>query len=368
MLKKSISRLSDMFRNWRIVYKDKERKALHRILKEFLIASFKSKSIATYYFTSFLYKKHITNYMDYISHKEWQFMQRAICDSMTYVILGDKLYFHEYFDKFKIPMPRLLAYNIREKFFVSDDNGWISYEITSSESLSNLLKTLLGKSFNYVIFVKPTVSSGGIGIFRFTGQEIISPNPQMNVFFKNSLSGTYIYQEEVNQHKDLSILNPNSLNTVRIDTFKALGKKPEVLSAYLRIGRARGYVDNLASGGLRVGINMETGTLKMYGTNEIHHGALFITHHPETGIEFNGFQIPFFNKMKLMSIEAANCLPQSLIGWDIAISNNGPVLIEGNTVYYAMSGADIAYGGYRNNPVYRKVTEYVKNELNSSRR
>jgi len=44
-----------------------------------------------------------------------------------------------------------------------------------------------------------------------------------------------------------------------------------------------------------------------------------------------------------------------MIGWDIAISNHGPVLIEGNARYYDMQLSDIAYGGYRNNPVFQKA-------------
>jgi len=337
---------------------------MHQILKEFLTASFKSRSLATYYFTSFLYKNHITNYLDYISHKEWQYMQRAICDSMTYVILGDKLYFHKYFEKLKIPMPRLLAYSIREKIVVTDDNGWTSHEITTTDSLSNILTVLLAKSSNQAIFIKPTVSSGGKGIMRFSDQKTDVQNHQINTFFKDFILGAYLFQDEVTQHRELAVLNPHSLNTIRIDTFKALGQKPEVLSAYLRIGRGCGYVDNITSGGCRVGIGMETGRLKTYGTSKIYHGALYITQHPDTGVKFKGFPIPFFEEVKMLAITAANYLPQSLVGWDIAVSNNGPVLIEGNTVYYSMDGNDIAYGGYRNNPVYRKVTDYVKNVLN----
>jgi len=363
MSKAGSSRLSGMMRNLKIVYGDKDRKALGRIAKEFIIASYRTKSLATYYFTSFLYKNFITNYLDFISHKEWQYMQRAICDRVTYVILGDKLYFHEYYDKFKIPMPKLLAYSIREKIFVNDVNDWISHDISTPETLNSVLSALISKAANKAIFVKPTVSSGGQGIVRFSDQHGLISTDQTNRFLKNFLSGAFIYQEEVKQHSNLALLNPNSANTIRIDTFKAKGKIPEVISAYLRIGRGHGFVDNLTSGGLRVGINMENGCLKTHGTNYIYLGASFLTHHPDTGIQFEDYPIPFFEEVKSLAIKAASCLPQSLVGWDVAITEHGPVLIEGNTVYYNMSGADIAYGGYRNNPVYRKVTDYVKNVL-----
>jgi hypothetical protein len=362
------ARLFNMFKNLKIVYLDTERKTLLRILKEFLYASFNSRSIATYYFTDFLYKKAITNYKDYISHKEWQYMQRVICDPMTYKILGDKLYFHEYYDNFKIPVPKLLAFSIRERLFVYKEDTWDSYEVTSVDILKNLLALLLDESKKKSIFIKPTVSSGGHGIHRFSKESKSEQEPHFSSFFKHFLSGAYIYQEEVTQHSALAKINSSSLNTIRIDTFKAFGQEPEVLSAYLRIGRQKGCVDNLTGGGMRVGIDMKKGTLKKLGTTTMLHGSHFISHHPDSAIEFDGLSVPFFKDVQLLAIKAASYLPQSLVGWDIAISESGPVLIEGNTVYYAMSGADIAYGGYRRNPVYKKVADYVTNTLEQNPR
>jgi len=363
-----ISRLSTMVNNLQVVLLDKERKPIPQVAAEFLKASLKSRSLATYYFTDYLYKKSITNYQDYVPHKEWQYMQRAICDPMTHVILGDKLFFHEFFTKFGFPMPKLLAFSIRERLFVNDRDRWGSYEVTTPETLAEIVGALLGRSAHGVIFVKPTGSSGGHGILRFKDDPDIDRVAQTAPFFKDFLSGVYIYQEQVVQHSQLAPINPSSLNTVRIDTFKAFGREPEVLSAYLRIGRQKGCVDNLTGGGIRVGIHKDLGTLKKTGTTNMLYGPHWISHHPDSGIAFEGFPVPFFSEVKSLAIRAASCLPQSLVGWDIGISESGPVLIEGNTVYYAMSGADIAYGGYRNNPVYNKVTNYVKNTLNNPRK
>lgn len=344
----------------RIVYSDQERKSLQRILKEFLIASLKSQSIATYYFTSLLYKKNITNYLDYGSHKEWKYIHRAMCDSMTIVILGDKLYFHKHFENFKIPLPPLLAYSIREKIVVKAINGWTSQEIITPESLSNLINVLLAKSSNNSIFIKPFSGYGGKGIKKVDSQKYKLSREQVDSFFKDFLSGAYIFQDEVTQHSELAKLNPSALNTIRIDTFKAAGQNPEVISAFIRIGKEGGYVDNISQGGFYVGINMETGGLKTHGICEMADGGMFFTHH--NGIRLEGFPIPYFEEVKALAIAAANCLPQSLIGWDIAVSKHGPVLIEGNTDY-VMQCNDMAYGGYKANPVYRKVTDYVKNNL-----
>jgi len=62
-------------------------------------------------------------------------------------------------------------------------------------------------------------------------------------------------------------------------------------------------------------------------------------------------------------LDAAGYIPSlRLVGWDVGIGENGPVLIEGNS-YYNIVGNDFTSDGYRRNAVFRKVIrEY--DELN----
>jgi hypothetical protein len=48
-----------------------------------------------------------------------------------------------------------------------------------------------------------------------------------------------------------------------------------------------------------------------------------------------------------------------LVGWDVAIGESGPVLIEGNSDY-DISGNDLADEGYRANNIFRKVLHEMK--------
>jgi hypothetical protein len=47
-----------------------------------------------------------------------------------------------------------------------------------------------------------------------------------------------------------------------------------------------------------------------------------------------------------------------LIGWDVAIGESGPVLIEGNS-NYEISGSDFLNGGYLANTTFRKVLHEI---------
>ena len=53
--------------------------------------------------------------------------------------------------------------------------------------------------------------------------------------------------------------------------------------------------------------------------------------HPISGKILLGFQIPFWYESLELAKKAALLYPQNRsVGWDIAIKNNGPILIEGN--------------------------------------
>ena len=52
---------------------------------------------------------------------------------------------------------------------------------------------------------------------------------------------------------------------------------------------------------------------------------------PGTDKTFVGFKLPHWPQIKEVALKAARVLPWArAIGWDIAIADRGPVLIEGN--------------------------------------
>jgi hypothetical protein len=53
--------------------------------------------------------------------------------------------------------------------------------------------------------------------------------------------------------------------------------------------------------------------------------------HPVTGQDFYGFQLPLWDEIKETAAAAARAFPLvRTIGWDIAATNRGPVILEGN--------------------------------------
>ena len=56
-----------------------------------------------------------------------------------------------------------------------------------------------------------------------------------------------------------------------------------------------------------------------------------ITRHPDSGIVFDGYKIPYYEESIALAKQAMNVFYGfKTIGWDIAITDNGPIFIEGN--------------------------------------
>ena len=137
-----------------------------------------------------------------------------------------------------------------------------------------------------------------------------------------------LIEEFVVQHSALMQLSSSGLNTIRIFSQVHNGKF-YVLGARLRI-TVNSAVDNMAAGNLAAPVNINDGIVDGPGVySDITKEDVDI--HPVTGISIKGFKIPFWEESLNMVKEAAlYSSDNKSIGWDVAIGQEGPELIEGN--------------------------------------
>ncbi len=182
----------------------------------------------------------------------------------------------------------------------------------------------------------------------------------MELYFEVIEEG-FLFQETVKQHSELNRLNPSCLNTIRFDTFIDIHNNIEIISGYIRMSINNSHVDNASSGGYAVGIDIESGVLKKEGyPKKLTDGVKLLTSHPITNVVFEDFSIPYFNEAKELVIRSSSFMPGlRLVGWDVAIGESGPVLIEGNS-NYGMGGNELTMGGYRSSAVFRKILSEIK--------
>ena len=206
-----------------------------------------------------------------------------------------------------------------------------------------------------VLFLKPISLYGGTGCYRISKHNLEQDLSKNKDFI---LKNCCIHEEVVVQHEDVNKIHPNCVNTIRVETFIDKENQIHILSAFMRFGVGSGFVDNAHAGGFYVGIDLEEGRLKEKGHQYMEYGGAEYTQHPDSGFEFKGYKIPYFEEVKKLVVDAVKCLPDRYIGWDIAISEDGPVIIEANE-YPSIFMADIAYGGYLKHPLYRGILDEV---------
>jgi len=342
------------------ILKDPDRKPLLRMIYETFYLFLIYKEVPVHYFSRYLFKKDVSNIRDYLPNK---FLGEKLIhlfnDNRVKEVLDNKLYFDLFYRQFNVNLPKIVMYNHR-KIFIAGDK---TLEVKNSHDFKFLLGTVfkLNPQWESIMVKKTYASSSGKNIYKLFLYQLESNPEIVNEIYSEVIKSEFLFQETIRQHSDLEKLNPACLNSIRIDTFTDIDGEVGIMSAYLRMSMNNNHVDNISSGGCLVGIVLQTGRLKKFGYSTLQRlGVKILTEHPVTKTVFENFSIPFFPQVQSLVLNAASLMPGlRLVGWDVAISESGPVLIEGNSDY-AMSGNDFSYGGYLSNPTFRKVL----NEIN----
>ena len=133
-------------------------------------------------------------------------------------------------------------------------------------------------------------------------------------------------EELVVQHPAWEALCPGCVNTMRVITGAAKGQSWLIFAA-TRVGSGTSVADNFHMGGSAVLIDMETGKLTGNGIDK----KLNEHECSATGVRYDGYQVPFWEEIKKLCLDAALVNDQiHFVGWDVAVTPNGPLLIEGN--------------------------------------
>lgn len=176
------------------------------------------------------------------------------------------------------------------------------------------------------LILKPsTYSGGGAKVVFFDNNE--ENTKRIGDIFDSYTSG-FVAQRLVRQHPDLAKINKDSLNTVRVLSFRFKGEV-HILSAQLRMGSAGSRVDNISAGGISCAIRPD-GRLAEKAVNR---KSEWTDRHP-SGIKFQDIRVPSYDRI-IETAKRLHCqLPYfDIIGWDFAVDDVGdPVLIEFNVM------------------------------------
>lgn len=248
-------------------------------------------------------------------------------------LLNDKWIFSQMCQAYGIKTPHVYG-TVR-------DGKLISSELKSLEDLTK-------SDFN--LMVKPLDGFCGWGIFHLRCEDgkLIVKGEEISIEkLKEMVSnGRYLIQDYItNQHEGMSKLYPNAVNTLRI----TVAREKEGLRVMGRMGMLGAHgtdCSNWHFGGVSVNLK-EDGTLDKYGYCKIDKK---ITTHPDTGVTFEGYKIPYFDEAVALAKRATECFYGFCsIGWDVVITTDGPILLEGNDDWGVVAHQMVEDRGWRAN-------------------
>lgn len=154
---------------------------------------------------------------------------------------------------------------------------------------------------------------------------------------ENDLHEGMLLQEILKPHREIRAVFGDTLGTFRVIVLLK-GTSPKLHMAFWKIVKKGNMVDNFSYGltGNMLGwINRESGVLErviggFWPNNKE------VINNPETGLRMQGFAIPGWKAVKEICLGAAVHFPGiRLQSWDVALCDDGPILMELNT------GADL---------------------------
>jgi hypothetical protein len=285
----------------------------------------------------------------FITYKEFLHLHDRLNPIYHRPLLEDKYIFDRFMKGFGFPVAKTLGYLMGDEVYWIDEN--------KRESVENIVNR------NLDCYVKLFMQWGGKDIFKLSirqGKILVNNEPSdLSAIRSFTKCGIYVIQNRIQQHPMLDQLNSACVNTIRMITIDN-GHAPQNFYNFIRIGVNGRVIDNLASGGLGCGIHAD-GTL--YDTaSDTFFNHFRITHHPDTNVAFKTFRIPHYHQALELVVKMHHSLHCFfMVAWDVAITEEGPVILEANPLAGYLFEQSI-YGPFREE-ILQHAKHYERNKL-----
>lgn len=263
--------------------------------------------------------------------------QRIINPQEFEALTEDKVVFDRVARAGGIPVPEILAVVRRT------GAGWSTQgPRESEEEWCRFLAELAQDEF----VIKPVdgVYARGFRVFRKQGERFLDLATGVTVGAKDIIEGIrkdrrfagHLIQERLVNHPAIRELNGTDFPArFRMTTLVDDRGTPHLISTSLIhvVGKnVTSTFDNGRTGNLISWVDLDTGVTESgYIYRSDGPGIEERTHHPDTGRSLGGFRVPLWPEIRDVVVRAARCfLPIRTIGWDVALTPRGPVILEGN--------------------------------------
>lgn len=255
-------------------------------------------------------------YKDYVAYRFWEVDEET---QKTYFTKGDANALRK---KYNTNKEKVACFRNKNEFneVFRECLGRV-WSYNQDVSLEDFKATF--KNEKKVIYKPLSASCGsGVQVFDLSEDSIETSYEQIKELPAGIVEGYLV------QHPEMSKFSKRAVNTLRVVSVFA-EDKVNILYAAFRMAGGDAVVDNFHHGGVLALIDLESGKVM---TDAIDLSGNIYQTHPATGEKIKGFQVPYWDEVKALIDKAGRIVDGvGYVGWDVAVTENGPVLIEGNT-------------------------------------
>ena len=272
---------------------------------------------------SFLGKNESRYYVDLLNPKKY------------YILSRNKYLAHKVLEDVGVRMPVLFCYYQPEGEYVASE--------VCARDVREACTILRNKNVHSCV-IKGAESSHGEGVWvvkaieykeddalltRFDGEQLL-----LSEILKDN---TLLFESIVSQTKQIASFNETSVNTVRFMTTLYPNNEVKIIATFIKVGRSGRCVDN-AGGGGNIDAAVDTESGRLYNVKQFDGWRRYkrIENHPDSGTRMDGTIIENWEEIKSEVIRFQQAFPFcKAAGWDIAITDEGPVVVEVNDFWDA---------------------------------
>lgn len=271
--------------------------------------------------------------INFLGKHEQRHYLRLLNPEKYYILMRNKYLTHKMLENTGVRQAPLYAYYQPE--------GSVSPNDEIANDVASLVRILRNKGVTECV-MKATENSHGEGVrliqdIQYAGNDatFLDHNGQRASLSAMLGRQPLFFEGVVRQTEQFASFNPSSVNTVRFMTALYPDNHAEVFATFIKIGRAGSIVDNAGDGGnVDVAVNPDTGVLQYAIRYDGWHNIHDIDRHPDSNAPLNGVTIKHWDAIKAEVCRFQQALPYCRVaGWDIAITDEGPLVIEVNDLW-----------------------------------
>lgn len=298
----------------------------------------------------------------YVSnHWHWHRHLPVVNDARFVPIFRNKLIFDRFFRSYGFPLPDCVG-------LLHPDTGTnlAGERLTDVRTLADAVREHVHGSV-----LKPVDGWQGAGVvvldgvdlsdqsvtYRLASGDLLPGTEALDRWFASSETPPLLVQERVLNHEAVARISPGSTSTLRIVTLRRTDGSCLIPFAGARFGRRGATIDNYSEGGILASVDLGTGVM---GSGNMKAGGerIEVQQHPDTGAQIAGTRLPLWAETLDLVRGLSAVSPLRSVGWDIIISTDGPVVLEGNHDWGIMMMQSLGTGYLDDREVGKTLTSY----------